>query len=315
MNRPRASDVDPVVLARTDVADGLAVLELGLPDGTPLPPWEPGAHVDVLLPSGLVRQYSLCGDPDAPTWRLGVLREPGGRGGSAELLRIATEGRVLRLAGPRTHFSFDARSAAPALLIAGGIGITPIAPMAALAADAGADYVLHYAGHTGRMALVDELRARHGDRLVLHVDERPDVEALVAGSAPDAVVHCCGPASLIDAVEAACLTHGREFRTERFEAETLAPPVWDGPFEVELEASGLTLEVPPERSVLDVIEEAGVLVLSSCTEGTCGTCETPVLEGEVDHRDSILTPGERARHDVMFVCVSRAACPRLVLDL
>ncbi|MGN6326536.1 PDR/VanB family oxidoreductase [Pseudolysinimonas sp.] len=315
MNRPRSSDVDPVVLARTDVADGLAVLELGLPDGAPMPSWEPGAHVDVLLPSGLVRQYSLCGDPDAPTWRLGVLREAGGRGGSAEVLRIATEGRVLRLAGPRTHFSFDARSSAPALLIAGGIGITPIAPMAALAAEAGADYVLHYAGHDGRMALVDALRARHGDRLVLHVDARPDVGALIAGSAPDAIVYCCGPASLIDAVEAACLARGREFRTERFEAETLTPPVWDGPFEVELEASGLTLEVPPERSVLEVVEEAGVLVLSSCTEGTCGTCETPVLEGEVDHRDSILTPAERARNDVMFVCVSRAACPRLVLDL
>jgi ferredoxin-NADP reductase len=244
-----------------------------------------------------------------------VLREAEGRGGSVELLRIATEGRVLRLAGPRSHFSFDARSGAPALLIAGGIGITPIAPMAVRAAEAGVDYTLHDIGRSGRMALVDELRERHGDRLVLHVDARPDVEALVAGSPQDAVVYCCGPASLIDAVEAACAAHGRDFRTERFEAEALTPPVWAGPFEVELEASGLTLEVPPERSVLEVIEEAGVLVLSSCTEGTCGTCETPVLEGEVDHRDSILTPSERARNDVMFVCVSRAACPRLVLDL
>jgi ferredoxin-NADP reductase len=315
VNRPRASDIDPRVLTRIDVGDDVAVLELGLPDGSPMPDWEPGAHVDVLLPSGLVRQYSLCGDPDAPTWRLGVLRERGGRGGSAELLRVATEGRVLRLAGPRSHFAFDVQSTSPALLIAGGIGITPIAPMAALAAETGIPYTLHYAGHAGRMALVDELRERHGARLVLHVDARPDVAALVAGTAPDAIVYCCGPATLIDAVEAACIANERVFRTERFEAAALTPPVWDGPFEVELEASGMTLEVPPERSVLEVIEEAGVLVLSSCTEGTCGTCETPVLEGDVDHRDSILTPSERARNDVMFVCVSRAACPRLVLDL
>jgi ferredoxin-NADP reductase len=315
MNRPRASDVDPVVRSRTDVGDDLAVLELELPDGAPLPSWEPGAHVDVLLPSGLVRQYSLCGDPDDGVWRIGVLRERAGRGGSAELLRIAQPGRVLRLAGPRTHFAFESAAGDPALLIAGGIGITPIAPMAVLAAELGVDYALHYAGHAGRMALVDELRDRHAERLVLHVDERPDVDALVAGTAPGTMVYCCGPASLIDAVAAACTAHGRELRTERFEAETLTPPVWTEPFEVELAASGMTLEVPLDRSVLEVVEEAGVLILSSCTEGTCGTCETPVLEGEVDHRDSILTPAERARNDVMFVCVSRAACPRLVLDL
>lgn len=315
MSRPRASDVDPTVLSRVDVGDDLAVLELGLPDGSPLPSWEPGAHVDVLLPSGLVRSYSLCGDPDAPSWRIGVLRETGGRGGSAELLRIAAEGRVLRLAGPRARFALDARSTAPALLVAGGIGITPIAPMAALAARRGMPYELHYAGRAGRMALVEELRARHGERLILHVDARPDVDALVAGTAPDTIVYCCGPASLIDAVTAACAAHDRELRTERFEAGALAPPVWPGPFEVELAASGLTLEVPPGRRVLEVIEEAGVLVLSSCTEGTCGTCEIAVLAGEVDHRDAILTPAERERGDVMFVCVSRAACPRIVLDL
>ncbi len=315
MNRPRAADVEPVVLRRTDVADDVALIELAPPDGGALPSWEPGSHVDVLLPSGLVRQYSLCGDPDGETWRLGVLREPDGRGGSAELFRIAQEGRVLRIAGPRTHFSFDRRSTAPALLVAGGIGITPIAPMALAAQAAGIDYVLHYAGRSRRMALVDELGELHGERLVTHVDARPDLDALVAATAPDTVVYGCGPASLIDALEAACATHDRELRTERFEAETLSPPVWPEPFEVELAASGITVEVPPERSILEVVEEAGVLVLSSCTEGTCGTCETPVLEGAVDHRDSILTPAERARNDVMFVCVSRAACPRLVLDL
>lgn len=315
MNRPRASDVDPVVLSRIDVSDDVAVLELGRPDGAPLPSWEPGAHVDALLPSGLVRQYSLCGDPGAPTWRIGLLCESDGRGGSSELFRIAQPGRVLRLAGPRSRFSVDIRSGAPVLFVAGGIGITPIAPMSGAAREAGIDYTLHYAGHEGRMAFLDELRNRHGERLVVHVDVRPDVDALVAGTAPGTIVVACGPGGLLDAVEAACAAHGRVSRAERFEAGTLTPPVWPDPFDVELAASGITVEVTPDRSVLAALEEAGVLVLSSCTEGTCGTCETPVLEGEVDHRDAILTPAERARNDVMFVCVSRAACPRLVLDL
>ncbi|HXR43700.1 MAG TPA: PDR/VanB family oxidoreductase, partial [Pseudolysinimonas sp.] len=280
MNRPRASDVEPVVLARTPVSDDVVLFELGAPDGSALPPWEPGAHVDVLLASGLVRQYSLCGDPDAPTWRIGVLREPAGRGGSRELLRVA-EGQVLRLAGPRNHFAFDTRAAGPVLFVAGGIGITAIAPMAAAARSLGMDYALHYAGHTGRMALTGELAERHGDRVSFHVDARPDIPALLAAAAPGTAVYCCGPAGLIDEVEAVAAEHGLDFHAERFEAETLTEPVWKEPFEVELALSGLTLEVPPERSILEVVEENGVLVLSSCTEGTCGTCETPVLEGEV----------------------------------
>ncbi len=318
MNRPRAADAEPVVLSRTLDAEGVLLLELDNADGSPLPPWDHGAHVDVLLPSGLVRQYSLSGHPDAATWRLGVLREPHGRGGSDWLHDRLAEGQVLRLAGPRNHFFFDTRSDAPVLFIAGGIGITPLAPMAALAAETGRDYALHFAGHAGRMALLPELRAAHGGRLTVHVSEegsRIDVDALLADVAPGTVVYCCGPARLIDAVEASAAAHGLEFRTERFEAEALTPPVWTEPFEVELAMSGFSVTVPPERSILEVVEENGVLVLSSCQEGTCGTCETPVLEGEIDHRDSILTPQERARGDVMFICVSRAACPRLVLEL
>ncbi len=314
MNRPRASDLDPIVLSRTEIADDVVLFELGARDGSPLPSWKPGAHVDVLLPSGLVRQYSLSGDPDAATWRLGVLREPAGRGGSRELLRVA-EGQVLRLAGPRNHFGFDTRAPGPVLFIAGGIGITPIAPMASVARSLDLDYALHYAGRDGHMALVDELAELHGERLTLHTGVRSDLDALLGAAAADTSVYCCGPASLIDAVEAAASARGLDFHAERFEAETLSEPVWKEPFKVELALSGITVEVPPEKSILQAVEENGVLVLSSCTEGTCGTCETPVLEGEIDHRDSILTPAERARGDVMFVCVSRAACPRLVLEL
>ncbi len=315
MTRPRTADVEPVVVARTLVGDRVVVLDLAAADGSPLPAWEPGAHVDVLLPSGLVRQYSLCGEPGAPTWRLAVLREEASRGGSTWIADRVAEGDRLRLAGPRTHFALD-DSDAPALLLAGGIGITPLVGMAQRLAAAGREFVIHYAGHEGRMAFLDELRAAYGDRVVAYVSERGervDIPALFGAVDPATLVYCCGPARFIDAAEAAAAEAGLEFRTERFEA-TLTPPVWDGPFEIELALSGITVEVPPERSVLEVMEENGVLVLSSCTEGTCGTCETPVLEGEIDHRDAILTPRERLRGDVFFPCVSRAACPRLVLD-
>jgi ferredoxin-NADP reductase len=318
MNRPIASDVDVVVTTRVEAATDVVVFELGPREGEALPDWSTGSHVDVLQPSGLVRQYSLCGEPGADTWRLGVLREASARGGSTWMCDSLQVGQTLRLAGPRTHFRFEPEAGIPVLLLAAGIGVTPLIPMAIEAAAAGIDYRLHYSGHEGRMAFLEELETAHGDRLTTHVSEtdgRVDLEALLATAEPGTRVYCCGPARFIDAAEAAAEKAGLDFHTERFEAETLTPPVWPEPFEVELSMSGITVTVPPDRSILDVVEEEGVFVLSSCHEGTCGTCETPVLEGEIDHRDSILTPQERARGDVMFICVSRAACPRLVLDL
>jgi len=309
--------LDAVVTARTRAAEAVDLFELAAADGSPLPRWQPGAHVDVALPTGEVRQYSLCGDPAADGWRIGVLRETDGRGGSAWLHENLAVGDTVRLAGPRNHFEFEPRRGTSYVFVAGGVGITPISAMARAAAAAGLDYVLHYAGRSrSTMALIDELAALHGERLVLHVaDEggRLDVEALFAALAPFTTTYCCGPERLVAAVEAAGA--GRQVVVERFEAKAVGEPVRHESFEVELAGSGLTVTVPPDRSVLDVVEEAGVLVLSSCREGTCGTCETTVLEGEVDHRDSILTPDEQAAGDRMFLCVSRAACPRLVLDL
>lgn len=325
MNASLGAQFEVTVVARHEPGVDVAVLELEAVAGE-LPAWEPGAHIDVLIGSAAwvvdgepVRQYSLCGDPaDARRWRIGVLHERPGRGGSAWLFDSALPGSTLRVAGPRSHFRFDAASAAPVLFIAGGIGVTPILPMAAAAAASGVDYELHYAGHEGRMAFVDELRERHGGRLTLHrseAGERLDLRALLGATAPGTRVLCCGPLRLIDEAEALAAEFGLEFSAERFEAEAQAEPLRSGPFEVELASSGLTLEVPEGRSILEVVEEAGVFVLSSCHEGTCGSCETSVLAGEVDHRDSILTPAERARNDVMYLCVSRAACPRLTLDL
>ena len=318
MNRPIASDVDAVVTGRDTSTEGVVILELAAHGDTPLPEWTPGAHVDVLQPSGLIRQYSLCGQPGSDSWRLGVLREADARGGSKWMCDSLQIGQNVRLAGPRTHFHFDAEPDVPVIFLAAGIGITPLIPMASAAAAAHLDYQLHYSGHDGRMAFLPELAAAHGERLVTHVserDDRIDFATVFAAATPGTHVYCCGPARFIDEAEEAAASARLDFHTERFEAETMTAPLWPEPFEVELAMSGLTVTVPPDRSILDVVEENGVFVLSSCHEGTCGTCETPVLEGELDHRDSILTPQERARGDVMFICVSRAACPRLVLDL
>lgn len=313
--------IEVEVVAIDAAADGVVEIELASRDGERVPGWTPGAHIDLILPSGLVRQYSLMGDPAAATWRVGVLREEDGRGGSrwiADRLRV---GALLKAAGPRNHFALPSvdTDAAPLVFVAGGIGITPIIPLAAQALAAGREVRVHYCGHDGRMPFIDRLRGVHGDRLVLHISEqgdRLDVEALVAeAAAAGAAIVTCGPARLLDAIVEAADAHDVTVHLERFEAGALSAPLWRGPFEVELAVTGVTIEVPPEVSVLAAAEAAGALVLSSCSEGTCGTCETPVLEGIVDHRDSILSPAQRDRNDTMFVCVSRAACPRLVLEL
>lgn len=309
--------VDLVVAARSAVADDVVLLDLAAPGGDPLPGWSPGAHVDLLLPDGLERQYSLCGDPgDRARWRVAVLREPAGRGGSAYIHDRVGVGDRLRVRGPRNNFPFAA-DGGDVVFVAGGIGITPLVPMVAAAEAAGVRWRLLYAGRSQRtMAFAGHLADRYPGRVELFpADEgrRLDVAAAVDGGA---VVYACGPRRLLDALEERCagLAPGA-LHVERFQAKEFGEPVWQEDFEVELAMTGVTVTVPPGRSILEVAEEAGALVVSSCREGTCGTCETPVLEGEVEHRDSVLSPEEHAYSDVMMVCVSRAACPRLVLEL
>jgi ferredoxin len=190
--------------------------------------------------------------------------------------------------------------------------------MVAAADAAGADWSLDYAGRSrASMAFVAELAAAHPDRVRVHAGDegsRFDVVAALGAVPSDTAVYVCGPGRLIDAVEAA-LGGSAALHTERFEAKVFGEPVWPDPFEVELALSGGTVTVEPGRSVLDAVAAAGVVVLSSCRVGTCGTCETPVLEGPVEHRDSVLTPAEQADDTAMMICVSRAAGPRLVLDL
>ena len=305
--------------SRTTGAEGVVVLDLGDPAGADLPAWAPGAHVDLRLPDGLTRQYSLCGDPaDRSRWRIAVLREPESRGGSAHVHDALVEGAVVEVRGPRNHFPLG--PAPRYVFVAGGIGITPILPMIDAADTAGAEWELHYGGRSRRsMAFLQSLEEATGQRVTLHPQDEVgliDLESLLGTPRPGTLVYCCGPEPLLVAVEQRCAGWPEgSLHVERFAPKDVGEPVLTGAFEVELALSGLSLTVPPEKSVLQVVEEAGIDVLSSCTEGTCGTCETTVLSGEVDHRDSLLTPAEQAVNDTMFVCVSRAACPRLVLEL
>ncbi|MPQ98837.1 2Fe-2S iron-sulfur cluster binding domain-containing protein [Modestobacter sp. I12A-02628] len=307
------------VARRTTGAEGVAVLELRDPSGADLPGWAPGAHVDLLLPGGLTRQYSLCGDPaDRSSWQLGVLREPAGRGGSAYVHDELLEGTEVDVRGPRNNFPLV--PSPRYVFIAGGIGITPIIPMAAAAEQAGAEWEFHYGGRSRTsMAFLDALDAAHGDRVTLHPQDEVgliDLDRLLGTPRPDTLVYCCGPEPLLTAVEQRCAAWpAGSLHVERFSPKDVGEPVLTGAFEVELATSGRTLTVGPDTSILEAVEEAGVPVLSSCQEGTCGTCETTVLEGVVDHRDSLLTPEEQAANDTMFICVSRSAGGRLVLEL
>lgn len=300
------------VAARRSAADSVIVLDLVANKGGDLPAWEPGAHIDILLPRGGERQYSLLPSADPGVWRIGVLRSVDGRGGSAWLHDEVEVGRTIRARGPQNHFAFAPVAGTPYLFVAAGIGITPLLSMVSAARSTGVPFELHYSGRTrSALALLDEI-----PDAVIHLSDegsRLDLSSLVDSLEPGTAIYCCGPAHFIEAVEAVAGDH--PLHVERFEAKVLGAPVWEGDFEVELLASGETLIVPPGRSILEVVEEAGVFILSSCREGTCGTCETEVIEGSVDHRDSILTPDEQATNRVMYLCVSRAACPRLVLEL
>ncbi|WP_247874243.1 PDR/VanB family oxidoreductase [Azospirillum sp. TSH58] len=304
------------------VAPQVLMVELRDPDGEPLPPYEPGAHIDVHLPDGAVRSYSLCGDPaDRAAYRIAVLNQPGGQG-SRFIHGDLRLGTAVTIAPPRNNFRFDA---APRYrFIAGGIGITPLLPMIREAARRGADWDLHYCVRSAAEApFLAELRELDSDRavgrVVVHAaDEgrRLAVGDLLAATADDALIYCCGPQRLMDAVADAARP-SQDVRFEWFaprsDAGRDAAP--DGRFEVVCARSGVTVTVTEGVSVLDALDAAGVSVASSCEQGICGTCETAVLEGEPDHRDSVLSDAERAAGKTMMICVSRARGARLVLDI
>jgi ferredoxin-NADP reductase len=315
----REHEADLVVREAQIVADGVVALTLADPNGGELPPWTPGAHIDFVLGDELIRQYSLCSSPSKQNvWRVCVLRAPDSRGGSERVHDMLTSGSIVRVRGPRNHFALVASPRY--LFIAGGIGITPLLPMIAEADASSADWRLLYGGRErASMAFLDEL-AQYGDRVrIVPQDEEGmlDLESVLGTPQPNTLVYCCGPEGLLGAVERFCEKWPPgSLHLERFSAKPQEPAAEaDSAFELVLQRSGLNLEVPPDKSVLTVIREAGVSVLASCLEGICGTCETEVIEGDVDHRDSILNEEERASNEYMMVCVSRCRSPRLVLDL
>ena len=311
-------EADVRVEDKRQVADGVVTLTLREVGDWPLPQWAPGAHIDLILDDAPTRQYSLCGDPaDHHVWRLGVLRDPDGRGGSRYVHDRLQVGDTIRVRGPRNNFPLV--ESPRYLFVAGGIGITPLLPMIAAAEAAGAEWRLVYGGRRrASMAFLDEL-AHYGERVSVRPQDETgllDLDTLLGTPLDATLVYCCGPEPLLAAVEERCGNWPRRsLHVERFTAKPLTEPVRSGAFEVVLAQSEVTLDVPPDRSILDVVEEAGVGVLSSCAEGTCGTCETAVLEGRPDHRDSVLDDEERQAGDCMMICVSRSCTPRLVLDL
>ena len=283
-----------------------------------LPRWEAGAHIDVFVPIAATlqpRQYSLCSDPaDRREWRIAIQRDPNGRGGSSYLVDELRVGDQLTVRGPRNHFGLV--SSRSYLFLAGGIGITPMLPMITAAEAAGALWRMYYGGRSEHtMAFASELVQRYGNRVTLLAEDVHgllDLRALI-GAAEDAEVYCCGPSAMLDAAELVCADRGRVIHLERFSAKQRATDTRENrSFEVHLAKTGMSVDVPPDRSILEVVEEAGADVFGSCLEGVCGTCETGVLAGIPDHRDSVL---DGADGDTMMICVSRSWTDRLVLDL
>jgi ferredoxin-NADP reductase len=299
-------------------ADGVLSVELVSPTGAGLTPWEPGAHLDVRL-GDLSRQYSLCGSPaDRYSYRLAVLREPAGRGGSAYVHGTLRPGDLVEVSGPRNHFHLEPSRAY--VFVAGGIGITPILPMLARAEAEGATWTLLYGGRTaGSMGFAAELAA-YGDRVTVRPQDTHgllDLDSLLSTPRADTLVYCCGPEPLLAAVEQrmAGWPEGA-LHVERFSAPVVErDPADEHAVEVVLAESGRTVMVDPETSILQALLDDGVDILHDCRDGICGTCETKVIEGEVDHRDYVLSEREKAAGDCMMICVSRACGKRLVLGL
>jgi ferredoxin-NADP reductase len=316
----REFSTELIVRNRQLVADGVVALELADPQGCDLPKWEPGSHVDLILKDGLVRQYSLCGDPtDGEKWRVAVLLSPDSRGGSRFVHDQLYAGTPVRVRGPRNHFGLV--DAPNYVFIAGGIGITPILPMIDAVERSGAGWRLLYAGRSrSTMAFAHDLDHIYKDRVALRpVAESGEFDLTQELSEPaeHTLVYCCGPERLLAAAERAT-AHWPEgtLHVERFAAKPASDAAAPGPtFEVVCQRSGVTVEVTEDISILEALEDADIPIMSSCLDGICGTCEATVLGGTPDHRDSMLTDAERASGSVILTCVSRSKTERLVLDL
>ena len=316
----RRASMHLVVHERTRVADGVVLLRLAHPDGLPLPAWQPGAHLEFVLPSGLIRHYSLCGDPRDPlSYTVAVLRVADGDGGSREIHDTDLEDLLLEVRGPRNNFALEA--ATEYLFIAGGIGITPISAMVRELAGSGLPWRLIYGGRSrSSMAFLRELgELGSGAVQIIPQDEQglPDLAGELGAAAAGTAVYACGPPAMLEVVTELCARRPADLtlRLERFTADPSAAVTGGAAFEVELRRTGIVLPVPADRSLLDVVCDVIRTQPYSCAEGICGTCETDVLDGEPEHHDDVLSDEERASNKTMMLCVSRSKSARLVLDL
>ncbi|WP_338310978.1 PDR/VanB family oxidoreductase [Bradyrhizobium sp. TM239] len=309
---------------KKQIAKDICVLKLAPASAEPLPFFSAGAHVDIHLATGIVRQYSLCNTAaQQDVYVIAVLRETESRGGSTAVHDKLEVGDIIKISEPRNHFSL-VQSATSSLLVAGGIGITPLLRMAEELNTMGAAFGLHYCARSkDRMAFRDYLLScDYSKRVHLHVDDGPDdqkldLQQVVSEAGPDAQLYVCGPSGFIDWVLKGAQMAGVD--ASRLHREYFSPQhVSDGqlaPFEIIVASTGQKLRVPPGKSAANVLIEAGVSLTVSCEEGICGSCITGILEGTPDHRDSVFTDEERERGDRFTPCCSRAKSSRLVLDL
>jgi ferredoxin-NADP reductase len=311
-----------VVRQMTWEADDVLSLELVRVDGGDLPEWTYGAHIDLIMRPDLIRQYSLCGDPsERSRWTIAVLLEPKSAGGSRFIHEVLRPGMAILAAGPRNNFPLV--EAEHHLFIAGGIGVTPLLPMALELEKRGSDWAMLYGGRRREsMAFRAELGAL-GSRVTISpedenglLDLASAIEATPAGTA----IYCCGPEPLIAAVELQCEASGRPApHVERFSARSdfvaETPEGGNTAFQLVLAKSGRRFTIPADQTIIQVLAAEHVFVATSCTEGYCGVCETPVLEGIPDHRDDYLLPEVRATNTKMMVCCSRSKTPELVLNI
>ncbi len=305
-------------------AQDIVTLELVATDGKALPAFSAGSHVDVSLPNGLTRQYSLCNDPqETHRYQIGVLRDAASRGGSTAVHDAVQEGDVLTISAPRNHFAL-AHDAKKHLLLAGGIGVTPILCMAERLAITGADFQMHYATRAPeRTAFRQRITASaYADRVHFHYDsgeaaQKLDLVTLLKSPEAGTHLYVCGPRGFMDAVLGTARAQGwpeARLHYEFFGAE-VAKSDSDAGFEIKLASSGRIIMVSKDQTVTQALAAAGVEVMVSCEQGVCGTCLTRVLEGVPDHKDSYLMPDEQAANDQFTPCCSRSKTPRLVLDL
>jgi vanillate O-demethylase ferredoxin subunit len=312
------------VAKKSDVASGIAAIELVSPTGELLPAFSAGAHIDVEATAGIVRQYSLCNAPwKRDRYLIAVLKERESRGGSAAMHALS-EGQTLRISEPKNHFELDP-SAKRSLLFAGGIGVTPILCMAQTLAKVGAEFDMHYCARTrNRMAFLDWIAGPElADHVHVHLDDGPkeqrlNLEQIFSSGSVNTHVYVCGPPPFIDVVLKSADAHGfppGSLHREYFAVDPSAVFAPGGAFQVKLASSGKTFLIPPDRSVVSVLAEHGIEVPTSCEQGVCGTCVTRVLEGTPDHRDFYLNSEEHERNDQFMPCCSRSKTPTLVIDL